>query len=46
MLTASVKTFMKRLTWGGSGTSHMVEWETAPKSDLGDQEPISSFAPQ
>lgn len=40
MLTASVKSFIKHLTWGGSS----VEWETALKSDLGDQESTSSFA--
>lgn len=45
MLTASVKTFMKHLTWGGSGTSYMVEWETALKSDLGDQESTSALSP-
>lgn len=40
MLTASLKSFIKHLTWGGSS----VEWETALKSDLGDQESTSSFA--
>lgn len=40
MLTASLNSFISHLIWGGS----LVLRETALKSDLGDQESISSFA--
>lgn len=39
MLTASVRSFIKRLKWGGS----LVKWETALKFDLEVQESTSSF---